>query len=122
MDASEVPNHVPQRFGQALPEPGSRCDGTADPQSPYPSIVFLDIQLGPFYGVDVCRSLRAAGFLNPVIAMTANAEPHEVDLYRRSGFTSVLSKPFTYAMMTAVLTAVEADPQAEWLTPPEPQL
>ncbi len=66
-------------------------------------------------GVDICRAMRGAGVLCPVIAMTANSEPHEVEVYRQAGFNGLLPKPFSYGMLQRLLNAVVNGECAAWV-------
>jgi CheY-like chemotaxis protein len=57
-------------------------------------------------GDTALAALRAAGCTLPVIAVTANATPEDVERYSRQGFSGTLGKPFTAAAMRALLASV----------------
>jgi PAS domain S-box-containing protein len=63
----------------------------ADP----PDLVLLDIQLPGIDGFETLRRLRAAPATRdlPVIAVSANAMPGDVEQARRAGFSEYLTKP-----------------------------
>ena len=50
--------------------------------------------------------LRAAGYVVPVAAVTANATHEDVERYLAQGFAAVLAKPFTPPQMQALLESV----------------
>jgi CheY-like chemotaxis protein len=57
-----------------------------------PALVMLDIAMPVMVGDDVLRFLRRNGYGDlPVVIMTAGLHP---EIYRRSGATEVLPKPF----------------------------
>ncbi|RLT42164.1 MAG: response regulator [Chloroflexi bacterium] len=42
-------------------------------------LIILDIQLPRLRGDDVCRALRAHGIMTPIIALSADALPHQIE-------------------------------------------
>lgn len=52
------------------------------------------------------RTARAAGWMLPVAAVTANATPEDTERYRAQGFAAVLAKPFTAEQMHALIAGL----------------
>ena len=57
-------------------------------------------------GDTALAALRAGGVGVPVLAVTANATPADVDRYAAQGFAGTLGKPFTAEQMHALLCEV----------------
>ncbi len=84
-------------------------------------LLLLDINMPRLAGTDVARSVRAApgGGRVPILAVTANARPEQVLLYREAGFDGCLGKPFTADALSGALRSVlDSRPQSR----PPPQL
>jgi two-component system cell cycle response regulator DivK len=60
-----------------------------------PSVIFLDVQMGPHNGYEMLRMLR--GDLqhrdSTIIAMTANVMAHDVEQLKQAGFSGLVGKP-----------------------------
>lgn len=56
-------------------------------------LILMDIQMPEVNGIDAFNTLREQGYSQPIIALTANAMPHEVDRYLEIGFDDYLAKP-----------------------------
>lgn len=56
-------------------------------------LILMDIQMPEVNGIDAFNVLRSQGYKQPIIALTANAMPHEVDRYLEIGFDDYLAKP-----------------------------
>ena len=69
-------------------------------------LILLDIKLPKRSGVDVCRNLRAAGVLTPIIAVSASVLPSEVARTQEAGFAQFWSKPIMPAALRAAVQAV----------------
>jgi len=82
-----------------------------------PDLIVLDIMLPGMHGYDVCRQLRAGGYSNPVLFLTAKGE--EVD--KLTGFDvggdDYVTKPFSLlellARVKALLRRAEKDEREE---------
>lgn len=70
-----------------------------------PDIVLLDIQLPDIDGYEVLRRLRGDRRLAsvPVIAVSADAMPHDVQRGREAGFDRYLSKPLDLDELAAAI-------------------
>ncbi len=69
-------------------------------------LILLDIQLPGRNGIDVCRTLRAAGVRTPIIAVSAAVLPAEVAKTKDAGFTDFVSKPVAPAALRALVRGV----------------
>jgi CheY-like chemotaxis protein len=80
-----------------------------------PDVVLMDINLPGISGVDALRLLRAdpATAAIPVIALSANAMPHDIDKGLAAGFVRYLTKPIKVdALMQALDLALRLSPGA----------
>jgi PAS domain S-box-containing protein len=58
-----------------------------------PDIIFLDIQMPNLNGIDTCVAIRKEDPNLPIIAVTANVIPTDIEKYLAAGFDLCLSKP-----------------------------
>jgi len=79
-----------------------------------PDLILLDIQLPGMDGYEVLRRLRQSGDALaevPVIAVSANAMPADVQRGLAAGFTQYLTKPVDMdRLLAAVESALEPQP------------
>jgi PAS domain S-box-containing protein len=96
--------HVPGLRVLTAPLPGLGLQMARDER---PDLVLLDIQLPGMDGYEVLRRLRAepASRALPVIAVSANAMPSDVDRGVAAGFADYLTKPLD---MGRLIASVEA--------------
>jgi len=76
-----------------------------------PEVILLDIQLPDADGYEVLRRLRAAEPTReiPVLAVSANAMPGDIERGLASGFADYLTKPLDFArLLAAVQRALQA--------------
>jgi len=67
-------------------------------------LLILDIQLPGMRGDELCRKLRASGLHTPMLALSADALPHQVASSLEAGFNDYLTKPISpRALRDAVL-------------------
>jgi DNA-binding response OmpR family regulator len=71
-------------------------------------LILLDIQLPGRSGIEVCRTLRAAGLRAPIIAVSASVLPAEIAKTKDAGFTDFLAKPIAPAALRAFVRAIVA--------------
>jgi CheY-like chemotaxis protein len=84
----------------SLPE-----EGLAMARSEPPDLVLLDIQLPGMDGFEVLRLMREQAALQrvPVVAVSANAMPDDLQDARRAGFADYLTKPVDMPRLLAVV-------------------
>lgn len=70
-----------------------------------PALVLLDIQLPGIDGYELLSLMRSRGVTVPVIAVSANAMPRDLERGRAAGFVEYLTKPLD---LRRVLEAVQA--------------
>eukprot|EP01138_Halocafeteria_seosinensis_P016186 gb/GECG01016516.1/.p1 GENE.gb/GECG01016516.1/~~gb/GECG01016516.1/.p1 ORF type:complete len:287 (+),score=43.44 gb/GECG01016516.1/:1-861(+) len=95
-DGDEVIPYL-QSSGQLSSDSGDRTDTLNDPFSSADEldILFVDISMRRMGGDSLCHELRNKwDFRLPIIAMTGNTSPGEVEHYRQLGFSGVVAKPF----------------------------
>jgi DNA-binding response OmpR family regulator len=73
--------------------------------SSYDAIV-LDVLLPRVDGLEVCRTLRAAGSLTPILLLTARDAEQDKIIGLDSGADDYLTKPFTFGELLARLRAL----------------
>lgn len=56
-------------------------------------LVLMDIQMPVMDGKEACTILRSVGYNSPIIALTANVMPEDVEEYAQIGFNLHLAKP-----------------------------
>ena len=71
------------------------------------AMLLTDIQMPEMDGFELTRRIRAAerttGAHLPIVALTANAAPADIESYRAAGMDEALSKPLDLAKLAAVL-------------------
>jgi two-component system cell cycle response regulator DivK len=80
-------------------------------------LVLLDIQLGPEDGYSLLRQLRQDRRLAaaPVVALTANVLPQEVQQAREAGFDGLIGKPLNFERFAEQIQKV-LEGQPVWQT------
>lgn len=71
-----------------------------------PHLVLLDIRLPDISGFDVCRQLRAAGFRQPILMLTARDEELDKVLGLELGADDYMVKPFSLRELLARVRAL----------------
>lgn len=56
-------------------------------------LILMDVQMPEVDGIEATQILRATGFSNPIIALTANISTGDIEQYLTHGFDSHLAKP-----------------------------
>ncbi len=57
------------------------------------ALVLMDVQMPMMDGIEATQYLRAEGYANPIVALTANVMQSDVARYRQCGCDDVLAKP-----------------------------
>ena len=66
-------------------------------------LVFMDIQMPKYNGIETIRILRKDGVTTPVIALTAHAMENEKKRFIQNGFSCILPKPFERENLIEIL-------------------
>jgi CheY-like chemotaxis protein len=78
-------------------------EGLALLQQSRPDALFLDVKLGELSGIEVLRQVRRRDARLPVILITGNAIPDQLDEARRLGVTEIIEKPFVLTQLSGAL-------------------
>jgi DNA-binding response OmpR family regulator len=81
-------------------------EGLAQYRSEPPSVLILDLMLPDGRGLDVCRQLRAASPLLPILILTARGDPMDRVLGLELGADDYLAKPFESRELLARVRAL----------------
>ncbi|WP_042691170.1 ATP-binding protein, partial [Azospirillum sp. B506] len=74
------------------------------------ALLLTDVQMPEIDGYELTRRIRGdeassgAGLRLPIVAITANAAPADIESYRAAGMDDVLSKPLELSQLAATLT------------------
>jgi len=77
-------------------------------------IIFMDQMMPELTGMETVQILRQMGYINPIVALTANALVGQAEEFLRNGFNGFLSKPIQTVHLNGVLNKFIRDKQ-----PPE---
>ncbi|WP_363798057.1 ATP-binding protein [Lysobacter firmicutimachus] len=75
-------------------------------------MALLDLDLPGINGLDLARQLRAQGFVQPLVAVTARADAEAEPQAIAAGFDRFLRKPVTGAMLAEAIAELCAPPRA----------
>ncbi|CAO3419769.1 ATP-binding protein [Azospirillum endophyticum] len=90
------------------------------------ALLLTDVQMPEIDGLELTRRIRGgeaaagAGGRLPIIAITANAAPADVESYRAAGMDDVLSKPLELSQLAATLARWLPPVSADGVPPPSP--
>lgn len=79
-----------------------------------PSVLLCDLQMPQLDGISLARQLRAAGFLNPIILMSAHLDVENTLEAMREGFFQVVRKPLDLAALSHETQAAYVQACEEW--------
>ena len=77
-------------------------------------IIFMDHMMPEMDGIETTQYLRDLGYVNPIIALTANAVMGQSEMFLQNGFDDFISKPIDVHRLNDVLNKYVRDKQ-----PPE---
>ena len=72
-------------------------------------LALLDLDLPGMDGLALARQLRAQGFAQPLLAVTARADADAERLAREAGFDGFLRKPVTGQMLASAIESALGD-------------
>ncbi|MCL2249272.1 MAG: ATP-binding protein [Oscillospiraceae bacterium] len=75
-------------------------------------IVFMDHMMPLMDGIEATRLIREAGYIEPIVALTANAIVGQREAFLKSGFDDFLSKPIDVIQLNEVLNRLVRDKQS----------
>ncbi|WP_332766377.1 PAS domain-containing hybrid sensor histidine kinase/response regulator [Phenylobacterium sp.] len=88
------------------------ADGVEQAAASSYDLIFMDIQMPVMDGVEAARRIRSlpgqAGE-TPIVAMTANVLPDQIETYRRAGMDGHVAKPISPAALLAEISRLAAD-------------
>ena len=58
-------------------------------------LIFMDMHMPVMDGLEAASRISRLGLKTPIVAMTANIMPNDLELYKTSGMSDCLGKPFT---------------------------
>jgi PAS domain S-box-containing protein len=84
-------------------------------QAPW-DLILMDVQMPVLDGIEATRRIRAAEKASgrprtPIVALTANAMSHQLDVYHEAGMDGVVAKPIEVTRLYAALEAALRDDQ-----------
>jgi len=66
-------------------------------------VIFMDHMMPHKDGIEVTAELRALGYTQPIVALTANAVKGQEEIFMQSGFSGFMSKPIDMKMLNSYL-------------------
>ncbi|MCL2840558.1 MAG: PAS domain-containing protein [Defluviitaleaceae bacterium] len=72
-------------------------------------IIFMDHMMPEMDGIETTKRLRAMGYHNPIVALTANAVAGQADVFMSNGFDGFISKPIDIRQLNNVLNKFVRD-------------
>ena len=91
--------------GYSVLTAGTVRDGHEAALERHPSLVLLDVMLPDGNGIELCRQLRAQGFAQPILMLTAKAEEMDRVLGLELGADDYIVKPFSLRELLARVKA-----------------
>ncbi|MDR2734082.1 MAG: response regulator [Spirochaetota bacterium] len=74
-------------------------------------VVFMDHLMPVMDGIEAARQLRSMGYVQPIIALTANAVAGQAEMFLTNGFDGFISKPIDIRQLDAALLKYIRDRQ-----------
>jgi len=90
-----------ERKGHRVDLAGDGEDGLAQGRSREHDLIVLDVRLPKIDGFEICRRLRQAGILTPILMLTARDQPDDIVFGLKNGADDYMVKPFDLAEFLA---------------------
>jgi CheY-like chemotaxis protein len=74
-------------------------------------IIFMDHLMPELDGIEAAKQIRGLGYTHPIVALTANTESGQADIFLKNGFNGFLSKPIDIFQLDTVLNREIRDKQ-----------
>jgi len=75
-------------------------------------VIFMDHMMPEMDGIEATKHIRDLGYINPIIALTANAIAGQADVFMQNGFDAFISKPIDVHQLDIVLSELLSDRQS----------
>jgi CheY-like chemotaxis protein/HPt (histidine-containing phosphotransfer) domain-containing protein len=98
--AVELMKHYKLRVETAMS--GSEALGMISGGKEY-DVIFMDHMMPEMDGIETTRRLRASGYTNPIVALTADDAAGQADMFIENGFDEFISKPIDICRLNSVL-------------------
>lgn len=94
-----------QKFGHHVDEAHDGIEGVAAANAKAYDVILMDIMMPRMDGIEATRQIRTGGLSKDVmiVAVTANADPSQIDRFLSAGMNTVLPKPINFAELWMVL-------------------
>ena len=76
-------------------------------------IIFMDHMMPQMDGIETTQLIREIGYLEPIVALTANAITGQAAVFLEKGFDDFISKPIDIRQLNAVLNKLIRDKQPQ---------
>jgi len=74
-------------------------------------VIFMDHMMPEMDGIETTKRLRAMGYTEPIVALTASAVAGQVDMFLDNGFDDYISKPIDIRQMNVIMNKYVRDKQ-----------
>lgn len=72
-------------------------------------LILMDMQMPIMNGMDATKSLRSMGYINPIVALTANAMKEDVEKFYTAGCNNFIAKPINRQLFFEVVAGYFRD-------------
>jgi len=76
-------------------------------------IIFMDHMMPKMDGIETTKILRNSGYVNPIVALTANALAGQAEMFMKNGFDDFISKPIDIRQLNSSLNRLIRDKQPQ---------
>jgi len=75
-------------------------------------IIFMDHMMPKMDGIEAAKNLRKTGYIQPIVALTANALAGQAEMFLKNGFDDFISKPIDIRQLNIVINKLIRDKQS----------